>query len=380
MTAHERLYLDANATTAPLPEVVTAVHDALTRTWGNPSSLHEEGRTARRALRQATEQAAALLGCPPEWLTWTSGGTESLNTAVAALAEATTSARRTVLTTGGEHPAVRQALARCTARGQFEVELLPTDELGRVTAEDLAARLNRRDDVAGVVVIGAHNETGGVQPLAAIAELCLAHEIRLIVDGVQWTGKRPIALADAGIDAWAVSAHKFGGPKGVGLLAARPGWIDAPLIVGGPQQRRRRAGTENIPGIVGAGVACALAETEMQSREQRWTTLRDELIAGLRAWPDVDMLYDPDGLAQTLLLALPDWSGSMLAQRLDLEGIAVSTGSACSSGATRASDALLGLGHDEHLAERWIRISFPPRAPRDAASRLLQTLRSILTS
>ena len=380
-----RLYLDANATTPPLPEVVEAVHGALTSAWGNPASLHAEGRAARRILDAARDEIAALLGVSERWLTFTSGASESINLwlrSMAAQGQSRLGRPGVIVTSPAEHPAVGRTIEALTQAGLWRRHVVAADKLGRIDAAAFREAL-RLPDVVAAAVIAAHNETGGLQPLPALTEAAAEFEIPLLADGVQWTGRRSVALSDWNLGGWPVSFHKLGGPKGVGVLAAPPGLIGHALITGGPQERRRRAGTENVPGIAGAGEAARLARVELAARNEAWQAWLDRLRSGLpTAWPEALPLDDGGPrLAQTLLVRFPGWRGSDLVQRLDLEGIAAGTGSACSSGAVRSSDAALALGADEIEAAEYVRFSLAPRVGTpDEANRLLNTLAAIRRS
>lgn len=377
-----RLYLDANATTAPLPEVLAAMASAQEQLWGNPSSQHAEGRQARQAINKARAQVAALLDCPLDWLTFTSGGSEAINLWLRARALAANPERRIVISSAGEHPAVANTLKTLAEQGLIELALAKSDALGRVSTEALTAALTAAgpERVLAVALIAAHNETGGCQNITALAQVCRQHSVTCFFDGVQWTGKRAVSLRELDADGWAVSFHKFGGPKGVGVLAARPGLLTAALITGGPQEKRRRAGTENTPAIVGAGLAAELAQHELSKRQTQWRQIINTIRSKLPAvWPGVEMLHDENGLAQTLLLRFPGWRGSEMVQRLDLDGIAASTGSACASGASTASAALLALGLAREQAEQLVRLSLPPRPASQTAEHLLATLANIYT-
>lgn len=377
-----RLYLDANATTPPLPEVVEAVRSALEYAWGNPSSPHAEGRAARRVVDAARDEIAALLGVSERWLTFTSGASESINLWLRSLAaQGSTRLGRpgVIVTSPAEHPTVGRTLDALTQAGLCRRHVVPADKLGRLSVEGLRDAL-RQPDVVAAAVIAAHNETGGLQPLPALAGVAAEFDVPLLADGVQWTGRQAATLGDWKIGGWPVSFHKLGGPKGIGILAAPPGLIAHALITGGPQERRRRAGTENVPGIAGAGEAARLARQEMATRNAAWKIWLDRMQEGLpAAWPEALPLDDGGPrLEQTLLVRFPGWRGSDLVQRLDLEGIAAGTGSACSSGAVRSSDAALALGADETEAAEYVRFSLPPRVgPPDGADRLLKTLAAI---
>lgn len=377
------VYLDANATTPPAAAVCTAMADALATTWGNPSSPHAPGRTARAALRRAREQTAALVGADPAHLTFTSGGSEAIamwlhGVLARHLQNHGNDTLPTFWISGGEHPAVRAPLTAWAKAGRIQLLQVAADPLGRVAPADLAAALAAAPPrtAAGVALIAAHNETGAVQDIAALAAVAAEANVPLLLDGVQWTGKLPLNISTLPPLAWALAAHKFGGPKGVGALIAPPGVLAAPLIAGGPQEHRRRAGTENVPGIVGLGVAAELAAAQMAERHELWRQERTQLVHAIAtAWPGATLISNPDtGLPQTLLFRFPGASGTELVQRLDLEGIAVSSGSACASGAVRASEALLGLGWSEAEAASCVRFSLPPYPQPHAAERVSQAL------
>lgn len=377
----KRIYLDGNATTPPLPEVVEAVQEALAQAWGNPSSPHAEGRAARRIIDEARDEAAALLGVPESWITFTSGASESINLWLRSVARSARDRQGrpgTIVSSPGEHPAVSKTLAILEEAGEIRLRRVAADRLGRVAPADFEAAL-AAPDVVAAALIAAHNETGGVQPLESLAAVAAARGVPLLADGVQWTGRLEASVEAWGIAGWPLSAHKFGGPKGIGLLAAPPGLIEHALITGGPQERRRRAGTENIPGLAGAAVAMRLARLERTARVAAWDNWMQAFRGGLpEAWPEAVPLDDGrPRLPQTVLVRFPGWRGSDLVQRLDLEGIAAGTGSACSSGVIRTSEAARALGADEREAAEYVRFSLPPRLDPEGAPRLLATLAEI---
>jgi cysteine desulfurase len=354
---------------------------ALRETWGNPSSIHHEGRTARHVVERAREAVGTLVGAPPEWVTFTSGGTEAINAWLRGRAAAwqqergANAGRPVFLTTSAEHPAVRMTLEAMARSGECEFVPLVTDLLGRLNPDAVRAAIAALPPgtVAGLAAIAAHNETGATQDIAALAQITRDHGVPFFADGVQWTGRCPLNLAALGLAGWAISFHKLGGPKGVGALVAPPGVLTEPLIHGGPQERRRRAGTENVPGIAGAAVAARLAADRLPERILAWRAALAQIRAAIKdAWPDCEWVHDPDlGLPQTLLV-----KGAEMVQRLDLDGIAAATGSACASGAVRASEALLGAGWPETAAQELVRFSLPVDVPADAAERLHNALKN----
>ena len=352
----ERIYLDHNATTPVRPEVAEAMARVLREVHGNPSSVHAEGAAARAELDRARERVAALLGVVPDGLVFTSGATEANNTALCAVAAGRPDGRRHVVSTTVEHPSAEAALAWLEARGH-PVSRVPVGRDGRVDAAAVVAAL--RDDTALVSVIWANNETGAIQPVEAIAEAARARGVWVHSDATQAVGKHPLPPALEVVDLLSLSAHKFGGPKGAGALLVRPGLPFAPLLLGGPQERRRRGGTENLAGIVGLGVACERAAAELTGRPARDAALRDRLWRGLEAAvPGAVRNGDPaHTLANTLNASFPGLAGELLVQALDLEGVSVSSGAACHSGSIEPSAVLAAMGLDADTARGTLRFS-----------------------
>jgi cysteine desulfurase len=351
-----RIYLDHNATTPVRAEVAEAMSRILREVYGNPSSVHEEGAVARAELDVARERVAGLLGFSPAEVVFTAGATEANNTALLALAASRPDGRRHVVATSIEHPSVEAALEVLETRGH-PVTRVPVDRSGRVEAEAVAASL--RDDTALVSIIWANNETGVIQPVAEIAELARARGAWMHSDATQAVGKLAIDAGALPIDLLSLSAHKFGGPKGVGCLVARSEIPFAPYAHGGPQERRRRGGTENTAGIVGLGVACELARVELTERVERYAQLRDRLWEGIAAKvPGVVRNGDPAHLlSNTLNLTFRDTPGEMVLQALDLEGIAASAGAACASGSITPSHVLAAMGLTPEEARGTLRLS-----------------------
>ena len=357
------VYLDHNATTPLDPRVREAMLPWLGDRFGNPSSIHRVGQAARNAVEEAREQVAALIGARPPEVVFTASGTEANDTVVASAAE---SARRSAA--GGhlavsaiEHPSVRQAAARA-ARAGLEVTRVPPGEDGVVPAAALIGAL--RPDTLLACLMLANNELGTLQPVAAVAAECRARGIPLLCDAVQAVGKVPVDVAGLGVDLLVLGAHKFGGPLGAAALWIRDGVEVESLLVGGSQERRRRAGTENVAAIVGLGAAAALARDEMDgqlrpSRPLQLAALRDHFEAGLRAVPDAIVhCRTAPRLPNTSHVAFPGVEGEALLIRLDLAGFAVSTGSAFSSGTVEPSQTLLAMGLSPAEALSSIRVSF----------------------
>ncbi len=349
-----RIYLDHNATTPPRVEVVEAMLRALGETWGNPSSVHAEGAAARACVERAREQVAELVGARASEIVFTAGATEANNALLRGVARGARG--RHLVTTSVEHPSVREAAAALAAEG-WSVTALPVDGDGLVDVDALAAAL--RDETALVSVIWANNETGVVQPIEAIAERVKARGLLLHVDATQALGKHPVDLRRVPADFLSCSAHKMNGPKGVGALVARETARFDPLLRGGEQERGRRGGTEDVAGIAGFGVACALARGELTGRLERWDALRERLWQGILAKvPRVRRNGSAAHvLCNTLNVEFEGADGEGLLQALDLEGVAVSSGAACHSGSISPSAVLLAMGRTPEQARASLRFS-----------------------
>ena len=349
------IYLDHAATTPLAPEVLDAMMPYLTTEYGNPSSLHHVGRRARRAVEDAREQIAAAIGARPGQLIFTSGGSESDSTAVLGFARARADRGRHVITTQIEHHAVLHACDELAREG-FELTHLAPDQEGRIDPGQVADAL--RDDTVLVAVMHANNEIGTIQPIARIAELCYEHGVPCHTDAVQSLGQLPLDVGHLGVSSLAASAHKLYGPRGVGLLYLRPGPRPRPLIFGGSQERNRRAGTENVAGIVGFAAAVRLWQREANDYAAHCQQLRDRLIDGLLKLPGTSLNGAREGrLPNNVNVSFAQILGENLLILLDQLDIAVSTGSACSSGATDPSHVLLALGQGRDLAHGSLRLT-----------------------
>ncbi|MCB1511516.1 MAG: cysteine desulfurase [Hyphomicrobiaceae bacterium] len=367
-----RTYLDANAT-APLRPVARNAVLAAMEQLGNPSSVHTEGRTARRIIEDARERVAALAGARPSEVVFTSGATEANNAAIAGGWDA-------IITSGIEHDAV---LAPARARGAHLVEV-PAGGDGVVDAGAVATALLSDPIVRGRVLVSvqmANNETGVVQPVAEIADFARAHGALVHTDAVQAAGRVPLSFADLGVDLMALSAHKIGGPFGVGALVVRDGFDLKRWIVGGGQERRRRAGTENVAAIAGFGAAAEAARNELAAM-RRIADLRDRLEAGVRAsTPDAVIIAQGSlRLPNTSAVAWPGQSAETLVIKLDLAGIAVSAGSACSSGKVGSSHVLQAMGLAPEIARSAIRVSLGWQSSEADIEAFLQAWRALASS
>jgi cysteine desulfurase len=352
--SHGRIYLDHNATTPVRPEVRAELEACLAGDYGNPSSLHAFGQAARARVDQARERVARGLGCRPEEVYFTSGGTEADNWALWGAAAAR--GRGRIVSTAIEHHAVLHPCRRLEQQG-YEVRLVRPDPRGRVSPEAVAAQLDERTVL--VSVMHANNETGVLQPVAQIAELVRGRGIPLHVDAVQSFGKVPVQVEELGADLVSVSAHKLNGPKGVGALYAREGVPLEPWTLGGGHEGGRRAGTENTPGIAAFGRAVELAVAEQARHGPELAALRDRLEAGLLEVVEGLQVNGAGAprLPNTLNLSVAGVQSEALLLGLDLEGVAVSSGSACSAGGQEPSHVLLAMGLDRRLAAGSLRFS-----------------------
>ncbi|MBI3367362.1 MAG: cysteine desulfurase [Burkholderiales bacterium] len=337
------VYLDHNATTRPAPEVVTEMLDALHTAWANPSSTHEPGQAARRLLVDARARVANFLGCLSAELVFTSGATEANHMAMLGVHTATRSgARRRLVLSAVEHASLLALAQRLRAQG-VPVDLIPVDAQGRL---DLgAAHELIRDDVALVSVMGANNETGVVMPIGELAELAHARGSLLHVDATQLVAKSRLSFAHSGADLMSVSAHKLHGPKGVGALLVRKG-LALPPLLSGRQERMRRGGTENMPGIAGFAAACELAAATLADDIEHMRSLRQRLETGLRhALPALHVYAAAaERLPNTLCLRFSALDSERVLGRLERAGIVASSGAACTAGGTQASHVLLAMG------------------------------------
>ncbi|MCP4039181.1 MAG: cysteine desulfurase [bacterium] len=340
-----RVYLDHNATTPLHPDVAEAMRAVLFDVYGNPSSTHAEGARARSLVDTAREQVAELVGAAPREIVFTAGATEANNTVVLGADEQAGK----FVTTSVEHPSVEAPLQWQEARGA-KVVRLPVDPAGVLDMDALDRALASPSRL--VTIIWANNETGVIQPMHEIAERVKAAGQLLHVDATQAIGKAPVSLGTVPADFLSLSAHKFNGPKGVGCLVVRDGAQCAPRMLGGPQERRFRGGTENVAGIVGLGLAAQIAGSGLDARIARYGALRDRLWRTLQDTID-DVRRNGEGaeiLCNTLNVEFRDVAGDVLLQALDLEGVAVSAGAACHSGSISPSQVLSAMGRTPEQA------------------------------
>jgi len=349
------IYFDNNATTKVAEQVLEEIKPLFCELYGNPSSMHTFGGQIGRRIRQAREQVARLLGCEPSEIMFTSGGTESDNAAIkGALAAAPN--RRKIITTRVEHPAVLAVCRELENHGYTVVEL-GVDRQGRLELAELAEQID--DDTALVTIMYANNETGVIFPVEKIAELVTSKGSIFHTDAVQAVGKIPLNLSKSRIDLLSLSGHKLHGPKGVGALYVRKGTRLSPFMLGGHQEAGRRAGTENVPGIVGLGKACELAAENLEAENSRVKALRDKLEdAILETCPDSRLNGDPENrLPNTSNISFEYIEGEAILLMLDKYGICASSGSACTSGSLEPSHVLRAMGVPFTAAHGSIRFS-----------------------
>jgi cysteine desulfurase len=375
----ERIYLDYAATTPLDPRVLEAMMPYMTEHFGNPNSIHSFGREARRAIDEAREKIAQLLNCQPSEIVFTSGGTESDNLALRGVAEAYRHKGNHIVTTVIEHHAVLRTCKALEDMGFF-VTYLPVDEHGLVSPEQVAEAVNERTIL--VSVMHANNEIGTIEPIAEIVRAVKEKRPDTIVhtDAVQTVGHIPVDIQELGVDLLSFSAHKFYGPKGIGGLFVRKGVRLVPQITGGGQERNRRSGTENVAAIVGMAKALELAVEEMPTELPRLQALRDELITGvLSRIPETRLNGHPTlRLPHNANFSFRGIEGEALLLQLDLNGIAASSGSACSSGSLEPSHVLLALGLDYELAIGSLRITLGRFTTREHILRLLDLLPKVV--
>ncbi len=367
------IYLDHNATTPLRPEVVEAMTRVLRDVPGNPSSTHALGRTARGVVEAARDQLGALVGAAPGKIVFTGSATEANNAALHGAAGPRGRGAHLVTTTI-EHPSVAEPASLLEKQGAV-VTRIGVDSTCRVDPDELAAAL-RPGETALVSVILANNETGVIQDVARIGELAAEAGVPLHVDATQAVGKIPVDVGALGASLLCGTAHKLNGPKGVGFLVDAGRTPSEPYVRGGPQERRRRGGTENVAGICGLGVAADLARQELGARAARHAALRDRLEAGLRAaMPGLRRNGVLDQvLPNTLSIVLEGVPGDVLVEALDGEGIAVSAGAACHSGSVSPSATLLAMGLDAEQARGSLRLSVGHGVDADQIDHVVKTL------
>ena len=371
------VYADNAAATQISKEVLDAMMPWLTEGYGNPSSIYELGRTAGFAIEDARKQVAAALGAQPAEIYFTGCGSESDNWAIKGAAhKLAAKGKKHLITTVFEHHAVLHTCAALEKEG-FEVTYLPVDHNGLTTAQQVADAI--RPDTALVSIMYANNEIGTIMPIPEIGALCRERGVWFHTDAVQAAGNVPIDVKDQNIDMLSLSGHKFHGPKGVGLLYIRKGIVLPNLIDGGAQERSRRAGTENVAGIIGLSTALKEACATMQERGERLTKMRDRLIAGALQIERSRLNGDPvRRLPGNVSLCFEGIEGESLLLLLDLEGVCASSGSACTSGSLDPSHVLLSIGLPHEVAHGSLRLSFSDGNTEEDVDYILERLPRIV--
>ena len=353
----QRVYLDNAATTMVRQEAIDAMLPVFAESYGNPSSLHGYAQDAGKRMADARAVIAAAIGAQPDEIVFTGGGSESDNMILRGAAMTYAAKGRHMVTSAVEHHAVLHVLEAMEKEGLIELTVLPVDEYGRVDPEALQKALKPATILVSIMF--ANNEVGTVMPIPALAEICRNSGVLFHTDAVQAVGHMPVNVGEMGIDLLSLSAHKFHGPKGVGAAYIRKGVRIAPLILGGGQEKKRRAGTENVPGIVGMAAALQHAVAHMEENAAKETRLRDKLIAGIQiAIPDVRLNGHPtERLPNNVNFSIRYIEGESILLLLDINGVAASSGSACTSGSLDPSHVLLAMGLPHEIAHGSLRLT-----------------------
>jgi len=353
-----KVYLDHGATTPVDPEVAHVIYRYMVDEFGNPSSVHQFGRAARKAVEKAREQVADLIGAAdPSEIVFTSGGTEADNLAIKGVARAYRKKGNHIITSAVEHHAVLHTCEYLEEKEGFKVTYLPVDGSGMVDPEDVAQAIT--DQTVLVTIMFANNEVGTIQPIAEIARIAKEKGVLVHTDAVQAVGQVPVDVERLGVDLLSLSGHKIYGPKGVGALYVRKGTRLEPTMHGGAHEKHRRAGTEGVPGIVGLGTAAQLRKDHLDEYTEHLIVLRDRLIDGiLDGIPDVKLNGHPTKrLPNNVNVSIAYAEGESMLLNMDLEGIAASSGSACTSGSLEPSHVLVAMGLSHELAHGSLRMT-----------------------
>lgn len=373
----KRIYLDHNATAPINPDVLKTMLPYFDQKFGNASSVHSFGREASEAIAKAREQVASLLGAEPANIVFTSGGTESDNFAVKGIAYANEKKGKHIITSQIEHHAVLNTCQFLEKRG-FEVTYLKVDKYGKVDLDQL--RDSIRKDTILVTIMHANNEIGTIQDIDTIGRIASEKGVYFHTDAVQSCGKIPVDVVKSGVTLLSMTAHKIYGPKGVGALYIKKGTRILPLQHGGHHESNRRAGTENVPGIVGLGKACELAQKSMEGNYRKLVDLRDRLQSELVERIDDTIVngHSTDRLPNTLNMCFRYVEGESMIMMLDMKGVAVSSGSACTSGSLDPSHVLLAIGLSHEIAHGSLRFSLGEENTREDMDYVAEVLPEIV--
>ena len=371
------IYVDNGATTKMSRVAIDSMLPYMEKFYGNPSSLHTAGQKAAEALQSARESVADCLGCAPREIIFTSGGSEADNQAiVSAAAIGAKKGKRHIISSAFEHHAVLHTLKKLEKQG-FEVELLPVGEIGTVTAEQVENAI--RDDTCLVTIMYANNEIGSVLPISEIGDVCRKHNVLFHTDAVQAVGHLHIDVKAQNIDMLSLSAHKFHGPKGVGALYCRNGIRLTNIIEGGAQERGHRAGTENIPGIMGLAAALKDSCSRLDENISKVSTLRDRLIDGLSEIPHSALNGDPQRrLPGNVSFCFEGIEGEGLILLLDGKGICASSGSACTSGSLDPSHVLLAIGRPHEVAHGSLRLTLSEWNTEEEVDYIIKSVKEVI--
>ena len=372
-----RIYADNAATTKMSEAAIKAMIPYMNEIYGNPSSLHSEGQRANEALTSARERIARLLGCEPREITFTSGGSEADNQAILSAARlGERKGKKHIISTAFEHHAILHALEKLEKQG-FEIMLLDVHENGLISAEQVRDAI--REDTCLVTVMYANNEIGTIQPIAEIGALCREKGVLFHTDAVQAVGHLHINVKEQNIDMLSLSAHKFHGPKGVGVLYAKKGIPLTALIEGGAQERGKRAGTENIPAILGMAAAMEEACDKIDENAIRLTALRDKLIVALSEIPHSALNGDYEHrLPSNVSFCFEGIEGESLLLLLDDKGICASSGSACTSGSLDPSHVLLAIGRVHDVAHGSLRLSVSEENTEEEIEYIIKSTKEVV--
>jgi len=372
-----KVYLDHNATTPTHPEVVKAMLPYYGKIYGNPSSIHQFGQEARKAIDEAREKVADFIGAIQEEIIFTSGGTEADNFAIKGIAYANEKKGKHIITSSIEHHAVLNPCKYLEKQG-FQVTYLPVDKYGLVDPDEVEKAITKETIL--ITIMHANNEIGTIEPIAEIGKIAKEKGICLHTDAVQTVGKIPVNVNKLNIDSLSLSAHKIYGPKGIGGLYVRKGIRIQPLIEGGHHEKNRRAGTENVPAIVGLGKAVEIAKTTLDKESIYLTNLRDGLCSGIGEKIDSVYLNGHPGkrLPNTLNMSFEFVEGESIILNLDMKGIAVSSGSACTSGSLEPSHVLKAMGVEPAIAQGSVRFSLGKDNTEEDIDYVLEVLPEII--
>ena len=371
------IYADNAATTKMSERAIQTMVSAMNENWGNPSSLYSHGQKAKELLEKAREDVAAVIGASPREILFTSGGSEADNQAIRSVAAlGHESGKMHIVSTAFEHHAVLHTLEALRKEG-FDITLLDVHENGLVLPEEVEAAI--RQDTCLVTIMYANNEIGTIQPIRRIGDICRSKNVLFHVDAVQAVGHIPVSVVDDRIDLLSASAHKFHGPKGVGFLYAKKGIRLSNLIEGGAQERGKRAGTENVPGIAAMAEALKEAVADMEENSARTAKVRDHLIQGLRRIPHSALNGDESHrLPGNVNFCFEGIEGESLLLLLDDKGICASSGSACTSGSLDPSHVLLAIGRVHDVAHGSLRLSIGEDTTQEEADYIIQSVTQVV--